>query len=51
MKNEDCHINKIKIGAKGAEKIKKFLSQPDCLISNLELTDSSLTSDGHLSIA
>ena len=46
LANTDCYKNKIKIGTKGAEELSALLSHPMCLISNLDLTDNSLTVDG-----
>ena len=43
MANNDCYKNKIKIGAKGAEELQTLLSDKNCLISNLNLTDNALT--------
>lgn len=45
MANNDCYKNKIKIGAKGAEELLNMLSDPNCLISNLNLTDNALTNE------
>lgn len=44
LQNRDCYKQKIKIGTKGAQILQKVLSNPNCLISNLELTDAALTS-------
>lgn len=49
--NGDCYTTKLKIGAKGAESLERMLSHPDCLISNLEMTDACLTPNGHYSVA
>lgn len=43
--NSDCYKNKVKMGTKGAECLKKTLLNPNCLISNLDLTDNVLTVD------
>ena len=50
LANNDCYKNKIKIGAKGAEELHRMLSEPLCLITNLDLTDNALTVDamGHV---
>ena len=45
LANNDCYKNKIKIGAKGAEELLNMLSHPNCLISNLNLTDNALTNE------
>ena len=45
LANNDCYKNKIKIGAKGAEELQVLLSDQNCLISNLNLTDNALTLD------
>ena len=45
LANNDCHKNKIKIGAKGAEELHAMLSDKNCLISNLNLTDNALTNE------
>ena len=50
LANNDCYKNKIKIGAKGAEYLKRMLEQPLCLISNLDLTDNALTIDAMNSV-
>ena len=45
MANNDCYKNKVKIGAKGAEELNLLLRHPMCLVSNLDLTDNSMTID------
>ena len=45
LANNDCYKNKIKIGAKGAEELQYMLSDKNCLISNLNLSDNALTTE------
>jgi len=43
--NNDCYKNKVKMGTRGAECLSKALRNPNCLISNLDLTDNVFTAE------
>jgi hypothetical protein len=51
LNNSESLAFKIKLGTKGTRQLQQALSDPLCLLSNLQLTGAVLTAKGHSNTA